>query len=321
MNMKLIIQIPCYNEEGTLPVTLADLPRNIDGIDCIETLVIDDGSTDRTSEVAKRAGVQHVVRFTNNQGLARAFAAGLDASLRLGADVIVNTDADHQYRGEDIARLIEPVLHGRADIVIGARDIRSIEHFSWVKKILQRIGSSFVRTVSRTTVPDTTSGFRAYSREAAMRINVVSDFTYTLETIIQAGTSGMAIDHVPVQTNPQLRESHLFSSLGEYLARSVVTIIRIYTMYKPLKVFTWIGGTVFSVGALLVVRFLYYYFVFSHQPTGHIQSLIIAAICMVIGFQIFMFGLLADLTAKNRKLVEDVLMRIKKAETGTGKAR
>ncbi len=312
--MRLIIQIPCYNEEEALPVTLADLPKKLEGIDCVETLVIDDGSTDRTSEIAKRAGVNHVVRFTNNQGLARAFAAGLDESLRLGADIIVNTDADHQYRGEDIARLIEPILRGHADIVVGARDIRSIEHFSWVKKILQRVGSSFVRTVSQTTVPDTTSGFRAYSREAAMRINVMSDFTYTLETIIQAGTSGMAIDHVPVQTNKQMRESRLFSSITEYLGKSIVTILRIYTMYKPLKVFTWIGGSIFAVGALLVVRFLYFYFVFADKPTGHIQSLIIAAICMVIGFQIFMFGLLADLTAKNRRLVEDVLVRMKRTE-------
>ncbi len=309
--MKLIIQIPCYNEEQTLPVTVSDLPRKIQGIECIEVLVIDDGSSDRTSEAARRAGVQHVVRFTHHQGLARAFAEGLDASLRLGADIIVNTDADHQYRGEDIPRLIEPILQGRADIVVGTRDIESMEHFSRIKKMLQRLGSSFVRTVSHTTIPDVTSGFRAYARDAAMRMNVISDFTYTLETIIQAGTSGMAIDHVPVRTNKQMRPSRLFSSLGEYLGKSIVTIFRIYTMYRPLKVFTWIGGLLFAVGALLVIRFLYYYFVLYHQPTGHIQSLIIAAICLLIGFQVIMFGLLADLIAKNRKLVEDVLLRTK----------
>lgn len=309
--MKLIIQIPCYNEEQTLPITIADLPRKMRGVDRVELLVIDDGSSDRTSEIAKGAGAEHVVRFTHHQGLARAFAAGLDAALRLGADIIVNTDADHQYRGEDIPRLIEPILQGRADIVVGTRDIKSVENFSWIKKLLQRVGSSFVRRVSHTTIPDVTSGFRAYSRDAAMRMNVISDFTYTLETIIQAGTGGMAIDYVPVQTNPELRQSRLFSSLGEYLGKSIVTIFRIYTMYRPLKVFTWIGGSIFAVGVLLVIRFLYYYFVLLHQPTGHIQSLIIAAICLVIGFQVFMFGLLADLIAKNRKLVEDVLLRTK----------
>ena len=221
--MKLIIQIPCYNEEDTLPATLADLPRTIEGIDVIETLIIDDGSSDRTAEVARLHGVDHVVRFAANRGLARAFAAGLDAALKLGADVIVNTDADHQYQGGDIPRLVRPILRREADMVIGSRDLKNIAHFSWIKKLLQRIGSSFVRTLSDTDIPDTTSGFRAYSRNAAMRLNVLSDFTYTLETIIQAGASGLAIASVPVSTNTTMRASRLFSSSGEYILRSFIT--------------------------------------------------------------------------------------------------
>lgn len=312
--IKLIIQIPCYNEEETLPITLRELPKKIQGVDKIEVLVIDDGSTDRTIQVAKQNGVDHIVQLTTNQGLARSFAAGLDACLKLGADIIVNTDADNQYRGEDIVKLVQPILEKRADIVIGTRDIQNIKHFSIMKKILQRLGSSVVRTISNTNVPDTTSGFRAYNREAAMRINVFSGFTYTLETIIQAGSNGMAITHMPIQTNIKLRESRLFSSIGGYLIRSLTTIIRIYTMYNPLRVFTIASSLFIGIGLLLVARFLYFYFTLTEVQTGHIQSLIVASILLVIGFQIFLFGLLADITAKNRKLLEDVLFRVKKME-------
>jgi glycosyltransferase involved in cell wall biosynthesis len=311
--MKLIIQIPCYNEEQTLPVTLKDLPKRIDGVDAIEVLIIDDGSEDRTSEVAKQHGVNHLVRLKNHQGLAQAFAAGLDACLRLGADIVVNTDADNQYQGRAIAQLVAPILQRTADMVIGARDIENIEHFSPMKKFLQRLGSLLVRTVSQTAIPDTTSGFRAYSRDAALRLNVLSDFSYTLETIIQAGTSGLAIACVPIQTNKPLRESRLFSSTAEYLGASIMTIIRVYTMYKPLKFFWWIGGTVFALGAMLVLRFLYFYFTLAQVQTGHVQSLIVAGVLLIIGFQIFLFGLLADITAKNRKLLEEVLIRMKRS--------
>jgi glycosyltransferase involved in cell wall biosynthesis len=312
--MKLVIQIPCYNEEELLPRTIADLPKRIEGVDVIETLIIDDGSSDGTVEVARKYGVTHIERLATNQGLARAFAAGLDASLRTGADIIVNTDADNQYRGGDIVRLVKPILMRQADIVVGARDIRNIAHFSFMKKILQRIGSSLIRKISGTTIPDVTSGFRAYSREAAMRINVLSEFTYTLETIIQAGSNGLKITHVPIQTNEKLRDSRLFSSIGEYLGRSLSTIIRIYTMYNPLKVFSAIAGVLVTAGVVLVLRFFYFYFTLEHVQSGHVQSLIIAAIVLVIGFQIFLFGLLADLIAKNRKLMDEALLRIKKIE-------
>lgn len=280
-------------------------------------MVIDDGSTDQTSEIAKSHGVHHIVRLPVNQGLARAFAVGLDACLKLGADIIVNTDADHQYSGADIEKLVSPILRREADIVVGTRDIKNIPHFSPVKKLLQRIGSSFVRTISNTTIPDTTSGFRAYDREAAMRINVFSDFTYTLETLIQGGASGMVITHVPVKTNTDVRQSHLFKSLPEYIGRSLATIIRIYTMYNPLRAFTAIAGVFLVAGTVLVGRFFYFYFTLSHVQTGHIQSLIIAAVLLVIGFQVFIFGLLADITAKNRRVLEDVLLRIKKMEMET----
>jgi len=312
--MKLIIQIPCFNEERTLPAAVADLPRAIPGIETIEYLVIDDGSTDRTAEVARELGVHHIVSFTANRGLARAFASGLEAALTFGADIIVNTDGDNQYCGADIARLVQPILDKEADIVIGARDIASIEHFSPIKKLLQKIGSGFVRAVSGTHVADATSGFRAYSREAAMRVNVFSDFTYTLETIIQAGMAGIAITHVPIRTNGKLRESRLFTSLFSYIAQSLVTVLRIYTMYRPLKVFSVIGGVLFGAGCLGVARFLYYYLSLPTVQTGHIQSLIIAAVLIMIGFQIFLYGLMSDITAKNRRLLEDMLLRMKRAD-------
>ncbi|MGH7491768.1 MAG: glycosyltransferase family 2 protein [bacterium] len=310
--MKLIIQIPCLNEEQTLPRTLCDLPERIDGIDEIEVLVIDDGSTDRTAEIARAHGVHHLVRFTNNKGLAEAFMAGLDASLKLGADLVVNTDADNQYRGSDIEKLIRPILERKADMVIGDRQIETIAHFSPLKKQLQKVGSWVVRHVSETNVPDATSGFRAYSREAALRMNVISRFTYTLETIIQAGKKNIALSHVQVQTNGKLRESRLFATIPSYLKRSIETIFRIYAMYEPMKTFAWIGVFIFTPGALLAARFLYYYF--TGDGTGHIQSLILASVLMIVGFQIAMIGLVADLIGGNRRLLEDALYRIKKIE-------
>jgi glycosyltransferase involved in cell wall biosynthesis len=300
------------NEEQTLPQTLRDLPRHIAGVDEIEVLVIDDGSTDHTAEIARTHGVHHIVRFANNKGLAEAFMAGLDASLKLGADLVVNTDADNQYRGSDIAKLIQPILERKADMVIGDRQIETIAHFSPLKKHLQKVGSWVVRHVSETNVPDATSGFRAYSREAALRMNVISRFTYTLETIIQAGKKNIALSHVQVQTNGKLRESRLFASIPAYLQRSIDTIFRIYAMYEPLKTFASIGVLIFTPGAFLAARFLYYYF--TGNGTGHVQSLILAAVLMIVGFQIAMIGLVADLIGGNRRLLEDTLYRIKKLE-------
>ncbi len=310
--MKLIIQIPCYNEELTLPQVIRDLPCQIDGIDTIELLVIDDGSSDRTAEVASSLGVHHVVRLTYNRGLAHAFAAGLDTALRLGADIIVNTDGDNQYAGDDILKLVAPILQRQADMVIGCRNINGIEHFSWLKKRLQHLGSSVVQKVSGTQVSDTTSGFRAYSRDAAMKINVVSEFTYTLETVIQAGAAGLAIAHVPVETNQKTRESRLAGSTAEYVVRSLITILRIYMMYNPLKLFSAIAVVFLVQGVFLVGRFFYYFAMYGHNPTGHIQSLIVAAILLIVGFQVFLFALVSDVVAKNRKLIEDTLLRVKK---------
>jgi glycosyltransferase involved in cell wall biosynthesis len=316
--MKLIIQIPCLNEAATLPQTLADLPTTVPGVASVERLVIDDGSTDGTSEVARRLGVQHIVRFRRQKGLAAAFMAGIDASLRAGADIIVNTDADNQYAGRDIARLVAPLLAGQADIVIGDRNIRDLQHMSFLKKVLQRIGSWVVRQVSSTKVPDTTSGFRAYTREAALRMTIVSDFSYTLESIIHAGKRRMAIAHVEIGTNPRTRPSRLFDSVWSYLKRSAATIVRIYTMYEPLKVFTYIGSVLFLVGFAVSLRFLYYYF-FDYEP-GKIQSLILSSVLMIVGFQIILIGLLADAMSGMRKLMEDALYRIRRMELRDGAA-
>jgi glycosyltransferase involved in cell wall biosynthesis len=310
--MKLIIQIPCLNEAATLPATLADLPSSVPGIDVIETLVVDDGSTDETTAVARTHGVHHVVRFRRNKGLAAAFMAGIDASLKAGADVIVTTDADNQYSARDIPRLVGPLLGGEADIVIGDRNIRDIQHMSWPKKWLQRIGSWVVRQVSNTKVPDTTSGFRAYTRDAALRMMIVSDFSYTLESIIHAGKRRLAIAHVEVGTNGRTRPSRLFDSVFSYLKRSAATIVRIYTMYEPLKVFTYIGSILFLVGLAVSLRFLYYYF-FDYEP-GKVQSLILSAVLMIVGFQIVLIGLLADAMSGVRKLLEDALYRIRRIE-------
>jgi glycosyltransferase involved in cell wall biosynthesis len=314
--VKLIIQIPCLNEEQTLPVTLKDLPKQIDGVDEIETLVIDDGSTDNTVEVARKHGVTHIVRLTNRKGLAEAFMAGLDACLKLGADIIVNTDGDNQYRGSDIARLIKPILRGKADMVVGDRQVERVVYFSPIKKKLQKLGSWVVRHVSNTSVPDATSGFRAYSREAALRLNIISRFTYTLETIIQAGKKNIALSHVKVATNGKLRESRLFQSIPSYIKRSIGTMLRIYTMYEPLKTFVKIGALIFSAGFFVSLRFLWYY-LFVDGGKGHVQSLILSAVLMLIGFQVGLIGLVADLISGNRRLIEDCLYRVKKIEMDT----
>jgi len=310
--MKLIIQIPCLNEEKTLAITLNELPKQINGIDEIETLIIDDGSTDNTIQVAKDNDVDHIVKFTNNKGLAEAFNAGIDACLKLGADIVVNTDGDNQYNANDIEKLIQPILKNEADIVVGDRQVNNIRHFSYTKKKLQVLGSWVVKHVSNTEVPDATSGFRALSREAALRMNVITKFSYTLETIIQAGKKNLAVAHIPVKTNVKLRDSRLFKSIPSYLKRSVLTIFRIYTMYEPLKTFIRIGGVLFGVGFLISLTFLYYYFTGSGE--GHIQRLILAAVLMMIGFQAMMIGLVADLIGGIRRLIEDTLYRVKKLE-------
>jgi glycosyltransferase involved in cell wall biosynthesis len=316
---KLIIQIPCYNEEKTLPVTLHAIPRSIKGVDKVEILIIDDGSTDRTVEVARENGADHIVKLTNNKGLAEGFLTGLDACLRLDADIIVNTDGDNQYNGADIEKLIEPIVKSKADIVVGNRQVDNIEHFSLLKKKLQHLGSWVVRQVSGTDIPDTTSGFRAFSRDAALKLNVVSKFSYTLETIIQAGKKNIAITHVPVGTNSKMRESRLFKSTYSYIKRSLATIIRIYTMYEPIKTFFLIGGLIFSGGLILSLRYLYFYLFTPFGGQGHIQSVILAAVLFIVGFQVMVIGLLSDVIAANRRLLEDTLYRVKKLELNGNK--
>ena len=310
--MKLIIQIPCFNEEETLPQTVADLPKHIDGIDIIEYLIINDGSTDRTVETAQALGIHHIVNFKRNKGLARAFLAGLDACLHLNADIIVNTDADNQYCGADIEKLVQPILEGKADLVIGERPIDQIEHFSWYKKKLQHWGSYVVQLASNSKIPDSTSGFRAMSREAALRMNVVNEQTYTLETIIQAGQSKIAMTFVPIRTNPQTRESRLFKSIRSYVKRSSTVIIRSFMMYKPLRFFGLIGAFFLALGIYLGIRFLF--FLILKDGSGHIQSLILASICIIIGTLVSIISLLADLIGANRKLLEDIQYRIRKLE-------
>jgi glycosyltransferase involved in cell wall biosynthesis len=315
--MKLIIQIPCFNEEHTLPSTLGDLPREIEGIATVEWLVIDDGSTDRTVEVARENGVDHIVRLTNNRGLAAAFQAGLDASLKLGADIIVNTDADNQYFGGDIPKLVAPILAGEADMVIGDRKTDQIEHFSPLKKRLQRLGSAVVRRASGTDVPDTTSGFRAYNREAALQMQVVSKFTYTLESIIQAGKMLVAVDHVPIRTNPKTRESRLFPSTAAYVRRNTVSIFRIYALYEPLRVFLAAAAVAALIGAVIWARFLYFFF-FSDTPGQHIQSLILGSTLFIVAVQLAALGVVGDILAGTRVLQQRALERVRRMELHLG---
>ena len=314
--MKLIIQIPCKDEAEQLPATLADLPRELPGFESIEWLVIDDGSTDATIAVAREHGVEHIVRLTNNKGLASAFQAGMDAALKLGADVIVNTDADNQYRGEDIAKLVEPIVAGSADMVIGDRDVLSIDHFSPLKKRLQRLGSRVVRAASSTSVPDTTSGFRAYNREAALQIMIVSRFTYTLESIIQSGKQLVAIDHVPIRTNPRTRESRLFPSMWSYVRRNAVSIFRIYAQYEPLRVFLTVAG-ILGLGALGVwTRFAVAYV--QGKGSGHVQSLILGAVLFNAAVVLAALGVIGDLLSAQRTMIQRTHERVRRIELKLG---
>ncbi|HET8566710.1 MAG TPA: glycosyltransferase family 2 protein [Solirubrobacterales bacterium] len=315
--MKLIIQIPCLNEEQTLPQTIADLPREIPGIDEIELLVIDDGSSDRTVEVARECGVRHVVRLTNNRGLAAGFQAGLDASLKLGADVVVNTDADNQYRGADVAKLVAPIVAGEADMVVGDRDVAAIEHFSGAKKRLQRLGSWVVRRVSGTAITDATSGFRAYNREAALQLLVVDNFTYTLESLIQAGKMLVAVDEVTIGTNPQTRESRLFDSTGAYVRRNALAILRIYTRYEPLRVFASAALVVLVLAFAAWMPFLIDW-IFNGDSTGHIQSLILGAVLFIASIQLFALGVIGDLLAGQRVMTQRTFERVRRVELALG---
>lgn len=309
--MKLIIQIPCYNEADTLEIALNDLPKHIDGIDEIEYLIINDGSKDKTVEVAMNWGVHHVVSFTRNKGLARGFMAGLDACLKYGADIIVNTDADNQYCGEDIEKLVRPILEGKADIVIGERPIDQTEHFSPLKKKLQHLGSWVVRKASNTDIPDAPSGFRAYSREAALHMNVINEYTYTLETIVQAGRNKMAIMSVPIRTNGELRPSRLFNSMFGYIKKSMLTIVRAYLMYKPLRFFFFLGLMPILIGTGFGIRYIVY--IFLGDAMGHIQSLLLASMLILLGFMCWMIGVQADVIAANRKILEDIQYQMRKA--------
>lgn len=315
--MKLIIQIPAFNEEKTIENTLRALPKKIDGITSIETLVIDDGSTDKTADAARRAGATHVVRLLAHRGLSVAFSTGVDQALKLGADVIVNTDADNQYRGSDVAKLIEPIVSGRAEVVIGDRGVKTSKYMSGSKRLLQQLGSWAVGKASGLDVKDVTSGFRAFSRDAAFQINVFNPFTYTLETIIQAGKHNLRVESVRIETNPPTRASRLYHGVGMYLRKSVVTIFRVYTLYQPLKTFFAIGAMLFLLGAILGGRFLYFFM--AERSTGHIQSLILAAVLLISGFQTVLIGLVADLISVNRKLSEDILVRLRKLDPSSSR--
>ncbi len=310
--MKLIIQIPCLNEAETLEIALNDLPKHIDGIDTIEYLIINDGSVDNTVEVAKNWGVNYVVSFTRNKGLAKGFMAGIDACLRNGADIIVNTDADNQYCGDDIEKLVRPILDGKADIVVGERPIDATEHFSPLKKKLQHFGSYVVRKASKTDIPDAPSGFRAFSRDAAMHLNVMNNYTYTLETIVQAGRTSMAITSVPIRTNGELRKSRLFHSMFGYVKRSMLTIIRAFLMYRPLTFFSILGIIPFTIGFAIALRFLIFWI--RGAGMGHIQSLIFASTLLLLSFMTFILGLQADIIANNRKLLEDIQYRVRRLD-------
>ncbi len=307
--MKLVIQIPCYNEEESLPVTLSELPAHIDGIDEIEILIIDDGSSDKTVEVAKSYGIKHFVRFNSNKGLAKAFVAGLSKSLEMGADIIVNTDADNQYKGSDIAKLVEPVIKNKADIVIGTRPVSQIQHFSPLKKFLQKLGSSVMRLLSSTDVKDAPSGFRAFSRNAAIQLNVFDNYSYTLETIIQAKAKGLKIECVDINVNPELRKSRLFKNMFVYIARSVFTMFRMFIVYRPFRFFAICGALLIILGLILSIRFLYFFAI--GDGSGHIQSLIFASVFLLSGVQTGLIAVLAELISINRKLIEDIQKRVK----------
>lgn len=311
--MKLVIQIPCFNEAETLPRTLEALPRTLPGIDQIKVLVIDDGSTDGTAELAESLGVEHVVRLHRNHGLTKAFLTGLEAALRLDADIIVNTDGDNQYRGEDVGCLVAPILAGQADIVVGDRGVASLAHFSPLKRALQRFGSWVVQQAAGIQVPDATSGFRALTRDAALRTLILSKYSYTLESLIQAGASQMAITYVPVRTNPQTRPSRLMRSLPEYLTQSSIIILRTYGLYRPLRIFMPLGMVMITAGVLIGLRFLYF-FITRAGAAGNLQSLILAAILSIVGFQVCLIGLVADLIRFNRKIMEETLYRIRSLE-------
>lgn len=315
--MKLIIQIPCYNEEEYLPQTLEDLPKEIEGIDTVEVLVVDDGSSDRTIEIARQHGADHVFVFKKHKGLAAAFTAGMEECLRLGADIIVNTDADNQYRGKDITKLIGPIIKGEADIVVGDRQTQTIPHFSWTKKKLQKWGSWLVRVLSKTKIPDATSGFRAMSREAALRLNVLSRFSYTLETLIQAGKLNLEVKSVPIETNKTSRKSRLFGNVFTFLKNSASTILRTYAMHEPLKIFLTLAALFFLLGLIPGIRFLVFFF--SGDTGGHIQSLILSAILLIISFLLVVIAILSDLISSNRKLIEETLWRLRKMESETKK--
>jgi glycosyltransferase involved in cell wall biosynthesis len=315
--MKLIVQIPCYNEENTLPETIADIPRQIDGIDQVELLIIDDGSTDKTVEVAKELGVEHIIINKKNLGLARTFRKGLEECLKRGADIIVNTDGDNQYYGGDIPKLVELIVQNKADIVVGDRQTSTIPHFSLFKKLLQRLGSATVRRLSGTDVPDTVSGFRAFSREAAIRINIVSPFSYTIETIIQAGKKHMAISSVPIRTNTKTRESRLFKSIPNFIGRQLSSMIRMYLMYQPLRFFVYIGLTLTLIGLIPIARFLVYYFL--GDGGGHIQSLLLGSVILLMGFVTFVMAILADLINFNRQLLEMTLEKVRRMELDKSK--
>ena len=317
--MKLIIQMPCLNEEDQLPISVGALPREVEGFDIVEWLIVDDGSTDRTIEVARDLGVDHVVKLTNNKGLAYAFQAGLDACLKLGADVVVNTDADNQYSANDIPALVQPILRGEADMVIGDRNVMAIEHFSLVKKRLQKLGSWVVRQASGTTVPDATSGFRAYNREAALGLTVVSRFTYTLESLIQAGKSLVAVDHVIVSTNDKLRESRLFGSMWGYVRRNFVAIFRIYAGYEPLKVFTWLAAGLLLLSGLAWSPFVYDWIV-NGDRSGHLQSIVVGGVLLIAAVQTFALGVIADLIAAHRIVSQRTLERVRRIELELGVA-
>lgn len=310
--MKLIIQVPCFNEADTLGIALSELPREVPGFDSVEWLIVDDGSCDDTAAVARRHGADHVIRHQVNRGLAEAFMSGIDASLRLGADVIVNTDADNQYHAGDIPALVAPVLAGEAEIVIGARPIAETEHFSWVKKRLQHLGSWAVRVASQTQVADAPSGFRAMSREAATRLHVFNGYTYTLETIIQAGQSNMRVISVPVRTNADLRPSRLVKSISSYVKRSLLTILRMFVVYRPLAFFAWLGALFFAAGLVAGFRFLFFYM--GGAGAGHVQSVIFSALCIIVGLMLTMIGLIGDLIATNRKLLERIDVRLQHIE-------